>query len=182
VPASKRARAGNRQEEWGISLGERKKAQDSAMSEEPPKTTETQIDLAVAQGAAIAIWARTMGVPRRTAFRWAKEGSARWSSLSAPRGRSGARPDHEDSPGGGHDHHARSAVASRAGSGDLRPTREGCVRASWLSRGFARPGFDARGHTTVTVGAEASFAALEYVTNEANRIRWLEMHKMRLDL
>jgi hypothetical protein len=39
-----------------------------------------------------------------------------------------------------------------------------------------------RGRTTVAVRAEASFAALEYVTNEPNRIRWLEMHKMRLEL
>jgi hypothetical protein len=81
VPASLGPRAGNRQKEWGISLWERKKAQESAMSEEPRRSTETQIDLAVAQGAAIAIWARTMGAPRRTAFRWAKEGSARRSSL-----------------------------------------------------------------------------------------------------
>jgi hypothetical protein len=46
------------------------------MSEEPRKSqngTQTQLALTVAQGAQIAAWARTNGVPRRTAFWWAKE-------------------------------------------------------------------------------------------------------------
>jgi hypothetical protein len=47
------------------------------MSEEPHKGAKTQLALAVAQGLRVAAWARTNGVPRRTAFRWATDGSAR---------------------------------------------------------------------------------------------------------
>jgi hypothetical protein len=50
------------------------------MSEQPRKSsngTKTQLALAVAQGVRIAAWARTNGVPRRTAFRWAKEPDVR---------------------------------------------------------------------------------------------------------
>jgi hypothetical protein len=47
------------------------------MSEEPRRSTKTQIALAVAQGAAVAIWARTTEVPLRTAFRRAKEPDVR---------------------------------------------------------------------------------------------------------
>jgi hypothetical protein len=50
------------------------------MSEEPRKSrngTKTQLALAVAQGVRIASWARTNGVPRRTAFGWAKEPDVR---------------------------------------------------------------------------------------------------------
>jgi hypothetical protein len=43
------------------------------MSEEHRKNTKTQLALAVAQGMSVTTWARTHGVPRRTAFRWANE-------------------------------------------------------------------------------------------------------------
>jgi hypothetical protein len=50
---------------------------ESAMSEQPQKSTKTQLALAVAQGVSIEKWARKSGVPRRTAFRWAKEREVR---------------------------------------------------------------------------------------------------------
>ena len=43
------------------------------MSEEHRNNTKTQLALAVAQGMRVTTWARTHGVPRRTAFRWAKD-------------------------------------------------------------------------------------------------------------
>ncbi len=75
------ARAENRQEEWGISLWECQKVPKSAMSEQPQKSTKTQLALAVARGLPVAVWARTTGVPRRAAFRWAKGECARRSGL-----------------------------------------------------------------------------------------------------
>jgi hypothetical protein len=47
------------------------------MSEEHRPSKKTQLALAVAQGESVAEWARTNEVPRRTAFRWAKEVSVR---------------------------------------------------------------------------------------------------------
>jgi hypothetical protein len=44
----------------------------SATSEESHKSTKTQPALAVAPVASAVAWPRTRGVPRRTAFRWAK--------------------------------------------------------------------------------------------------------------
>jgi hypothetical protein len=81
MPASKRPWAESRQEEWGISLWERKKAQESAMGEEPRENTKTQVALVIAQGVPIAAWARTIGVPRRTVFQWTKDGSSRRSGV-----------------------------------------------------------------------------------------------------
>jgi hypothetical protein len=49
------------------------KVPNSTMGEELPKNTKTQLALAVAQGMKVTTWARTHGVPRRTAFRWAKD-------------------------------------------------------------------------------------------------------------
>jgi hypothetical protein len=49
------------------------KVPNSAMSEEHRNNTKTQLALAVAQGMRVTTWARTYGVPRRTAFRWAKD-------------------------------------------------------------------------------------------------------------
>jgi hypothetical protein len=74
-------RVANRQAELGISLRECQKVPKSAISEQPQKSTKTQLALAVAHGVSIANWARTCGVPRRTAFRWAKNGSRRRSRL-----------------------------------------------------------------------------------------------------
>ena len=51
--------------------------QESAMSEQPRKNTKTQLALAIAQGVSVEKWARTNGVPRRTAFLWAKEPEVR---------------------------------------------------------------------------------------------------------
>jgi hypothetical protein len=51
--------------------------QESAMTEEPRKNTKTQLALAIAQGVSVAKWARTNGVPRRTAFQWAKDPEVR---------------------------------------------------------------------------------------------------------
>jgi hypothetical protein len=51
--------------------------QDSAMSEQPHKKTKTQLALAIAQGVPVAKWARATGVPRRTAFAWAKDPDVR---------------------------------------------------------------------------------------------------------
>ena len=45
----------------------------SAMGDEPRNNTKTQLALAVAQGFRVTKWTRTHGVPRRTAFRWAKD-------------------------------------------------------------------------------------------------------------
>jgi hypothetical protein len=50
---------------------------ESAMSEQPQKSTKTQLALAVAQGVPVERWAHTNGVARRTAFRWAKESPVR---------------------------------------------------------------------------------------------------------
>jgi hypothetical protein len=47
------------------------------MSDEPQKGTKVQLALAVARGDAIRNWARDNNVPRRTAFRWAKEPDVR---------------------------------------------------------------------------------------------------------
>ncbi len=47
------------------------------MSEEQPNNTKTQLALAVAQGTSVAAWRARNEVPRRTAFRWAKEVSVR---------------------------------------------------------------------------------------------------------
>jgi hypothetical protein len=47
------------------------------MSEATQKSTKTQLALAIAQGLPISARARTRGVPRRTAFRWAKERDVR---------------------------------------------------------------------------------------------------------
>ena len=47
------------------------------MSEESGKNSKTQLALAVARGVSINAWARASGVPRRTAFRWAKEPAVR---------------------------------------------------------------------------------------------------------
>jgi|SRR5271165_4411164 len=47
------------------------------MTEEPPKNTKTELALAIAQGVSVAAWARHHGVPRRTAFDWAKDPTVR---------------------------------------------------------------------------------------------------------
>src|SRR5262245_53494158 len=47
------------------------------MSEEIPRSKKCQLALAIAQGQSISAWARSNGVPRRTAFRWASDPKVR---------------------------------------------------------------------------------------------------------
>ena len=43
------------------------------MSERNRNIAQTKLALAIAEGTSIALWAKDNGVPRRTAYRWAKE-------------------------------------------------------------------------------------------------------------
>jgi hypothetical protein len=43
------------------------------MTEGPRENPKTQLALAIAQGVSVTAWARANGVPRRTAFSWAKD-------------------------------------------------------------------------------------------------------------
>jgi hypothetical protein len=43
------------------------------MNDETHKNTKTQLALAIAQGDSVAAWACANGVPRQTAFLWAKD-------------------------------------------------------------------------------------------------------------
>jgi hypothetical protein len=47
------------------------------MSGEPRKSTKAQLALALARGISVRIWARDSEVPKRTAYRWAKEPEVR---------------------------------------------------------------------------------------------------------
>jgi len=47
------------------------------MSEERRQNTKTQLALALARGTSVIAWARAIGVPRGTAYRWASEPTVR---------------------------------------------------------------------------------------------------------
>ncbi len=52
------------------------------MSEEPEKGSKEQLAVAIGRGVSIVAWARANGVPKTTAFRWAKEPDVKSAALS----------------------------------------------------------------------------------------------------
>jgi hypothetical protein len=53
--------------------------------EKPCRDQRTQLAMAIAQGISVVAWARTNNVPRRTAFRWARDAKVRASVESCRR-------------------------------------------------------------------------------------------------
>jgi len=63
----------------------------NAMHEERPRSRKTELALAIANGMSVTAWARANEVPKRTAYRWAREPEVR-AAVESYRRRAVDRP------------------------------------------------------------------------------------------